>query len=231
MRRLRKLAVIVLVSAVSAAAQNSYSSSASPVSDPNDNKRYTLSGTVVNSVTGEPIRRALVSLFSNQQATVMTDSDGRFEFEGLPRGRTSVSAQKPGFFGEQELSGSGGRGRLSQFAVGPDAPAVVVKLVPEAIISGRILDTDGLPIRGLILRAITQKVVQGRKEWQQGMTARTDADGGYRIINLMPGAYYLIAGPGRAPAFVTGTDDTSDLGYPAVTYPSKTAPVQISAGQ
>ena len=220
-----------LFTAITAAAQISYSISGSPVSDPNDTKRYTLSGTVVNSVTGEPIRRALVSLFYNQQVSVMTDSDGRFEFEGLQRGRTSVSAQKPGFFGEQELAGSGVRGRLSQFAVSPDAPAAVIKLTPEAIISGRILDTDGLPIRGLILRAVTQKVVQGRKEWQQGLIARTDADGAYRIINLMPGSYFLIAGPGRAPAFVTGTDDTSDLGYPAVTYPSETAPLRINAGQ
>jgi hypothetical protein len=226
MRYLRNFAFILLLSAIPAAAQISYSSA---VSDPTDTKRYSLSGTVVNSVTGEPLRRALVSVYYTQQLAVMTDADGRFEFEGLARGRTAVSAQKPGFFGEQELSG--GRGRPSQFAVGPDAPAAVIKLVPEAIISGRIRDTDGLPIRGLIVRAVTQKVVQGRKEWQQGMIARTDADGEYRIINLMPGAYFLIAGPGRAPAFVTGPDDTSDLGYPAVTYPGNSVPLGINAGQ
>jgi hypothetical protein len=47
----------------------------------------------------------------------------------------------------------------------------------------------------------------------------------------MPGSYFLIAGPGRASAFVTGIEDTSDLGYPAVTYPGNTAPLRIAAGQ
>src|SRR5512147_1073019 len=170
MRFLRIVAFIFLALAPPAVAQLSYSTS---VPNSNDTTRYTLSGTVVNSVTGEPIRRVLVTLFYTQQLSAMTDSSGHFEFEDLPRMRTTVSAQKPGFFSEQELSG--GR-QPSQFAVGPDAPAAVIKLVPEAIISGRILDPDGLPIRGLIVRALTQKVVQGRKEWQQGMTARTDAD-------------------------------------------------------
>jgi hypothetical protein len=226
MRLLRFLAFIVLALAIPAAAQVSYSAADS---NSNDAKRYPLSGTVVNSVTGEPIRRALVTLFYMRQMSAMTDSNGHFEFDGLPRMRATVAAQKPGFFSEQELSG--GRGRPSQFTVGPDATEAVVKLVPEAIIMGRIVDPDGLPIRGLMVRAVAQKVVQGRKEWQQGMTARTDADGYYRIISLMPGSYFLIAGPGRAPAFVAGVEDTSDLGYPAVTYPGNSAPLRISAGQ
>src|SRR3954471_24459910 len=189
------------------------------------NKRYTLSGTVVNSVTGEPIRRALVTLSYQQQLSAMTDSDGRFEFPDLPRAQMSVTAQKPGFFNEMELLAGGQRPK--QYNVGPDAPSPVIKLMPEAIISGRIFDPDGLPIPRLLVRAVTQKVVQGRKEWQQGITARTDADGYYRIINLMPGSYFLTAGPGRAQAIVTGADETLDLGYPAVTYPAGATPMKL----
>ena len=226
MRFVRNVAFILLVVAIPAAAQLNNSTNSSNL---NDAKRYTLSGTVVNSVTGEPIRRALVTLFYQQQFSVMTNSDGRFEFDELPAMRTTVSAQKPGYFGEMEISG--GRGRNAQIAVGPDGSEALVKLVPEAIISGRILDPDGLPVRNLMVRAVTQKVVQGRKEWQQGTIARTDADGSFRIINLMPGSYFLIAGPGRLPAFISGTEDTSDLGYPAVTYPGNSSPLRISAGQ
>jgi hypothetical protein len=225
MRFLRILA-FALFSIAAAHGQLSYSTS---ISDPNDKQRYTLSGTVVNSVTGEPIRRALVTMFFQQQAAVMTDFDGHFEFEGLPRMRTTVTAQKPGFFNDQELTA--GRRRSTQFDVGPDGSTVVIRLVPEAIITGRIVDPDGLPVRGLNIRALTQRVMNGRKEWQQGTFARTDADGIYRISNLMPGSYFLIAGPGRAPAFVTGTEDASELGYPAITYPSATAPMRINAGQ
>ncbi len=196
---------------------------------PNDNARYTLSGTVVNSVTGEPIRRALVSVFYQQQVSIMTDTNGHFEFEGLPRTMTTVTAQKPGYFSDQELSA--GRRRPTLVSVGPDAPAAIIKLVPEAIITGRIVDTDGLPVRALLVRTLAQKMVNGRREWQQGTLDRTDADGVYRISNLMPGTYFLIAGPGRAQAFVSGQDDNSDLGYPAVTYPGPDAPFRINAGQ
>lgn len=193
-----------------------------------DTQRYTLSGTVVNSVTNEPIRRALVTLFYQQQVAVMTDSDGRFDFNDLPRMSVTIAAQKPGYFSEQELSS--GRRRPKQFAVGPDASSAVIKLVPEAIIAGRILDPDGLPIPELMVRAVTQRVIEGRKQWTQNMSARTDADGNYRISNLMPSAYLVIAGPGHTRAFVANVEDTSELGYPAIVYPGS-SPMRINPGQ
>jgi hypothetical protein len=222
--RLLVSAVILLCFAMPAAAQVGASAG---IPQSIDNQRYTVSGTVVNSVTGEPIRRALVSLFYNQQLTAMTDSDGRFAFEGLPRMSATLTAQKPEFFSEQELSA--GRSRPRQITVGSNT-ATTIKLVPEAIISGRLIDADGLPIPRLLVRAITQKVMQGRKEWQQGMLGRTDADGYYRIINLMPGSYFVVAGPGRTQAFVAGAEDTADLGYASVTYPGS-SPLRVAAGQ
>jgi Carboxypeptidase regulatory-like domain len=224
MRCLRILA-FALIAVLPTLAQSVYPGLATS----NDNQRYALSGTVINSVTGEPIRRALVTVFVQQQSSMMTDSSGRFELEGLPQGKVMVTAQKPGFFTDQELSG--GRSRPPQFAVGPDAQQAIIRLVPEAIITGRIVDTDGLPVRGLNVRSLTQKLMNGRKEWQQGTFARTDEDGVYRISNLQPGAYFLIAGPGRALAFVSGAEDTSELGYPAVVYPNETSPMRINAGQ
>ncbi len=219
-------AIFVLSCLLSAAGQlNSYQRGP----DPTDTRRYTLSGTVINSVTGEPIRRALVTLFSMRQLSAMTDSDGHFEFPDLPRNAVSVTAQKPGYFTDQELSS--GRHRPKLIEVGPESTELVIKLVPEAIISGRIVDTDGLPIPQMLVRAVTQKVMEGRKEWTQGTAGRTDADGYFRMNNLMPGSYFVIAGPGHAQAFVADVEDTADLGYPAVVYPGPTAPMRIIAGQ
>ena len=221
------LAILAISLVVPAHAQV-YGGLSAPQPDSTDATRYKLSGTVVNSVTNEPIRRALVTIFSQWQIPVMTDSDGRFEFSDLPRSSATVTAQKPGYFSEQELSS--GRHRPKQFPVGPDSPSIVIKLVPEAIISGRLVDPDGLPIPNLMIRAVTQRVIEGRKQWTQGTTDRTDADGAYRINNLMPGSYLVVAGPGRAQAFVAGADDTSDLGYPAAVYPGS-SPMRVNAGQ
>ena len=50
-----------------------------------DDGKHALRGTVVNSVTGEPIRGALVQIYFNGQSSMLTGPDGKFQFEGLPQ--------------------------------------------------------------------------------------------------------------------------------------------------
>src|SRR5204863_8437603 len=66
--------------------------------------KYKLSGAVINSVTGEPVRRALVQLYAGSQLVALTDGNGQFEFEGLGPGSTSIDVRKPGFLNEQPAS-------------------------------------------------------------------------------------------------------------------------------
>ena len=52
-----------------------------------DAKRYPISGTVVNSVTSEPVRRALVRVNSGQEQLVaFTGGDGSFQLASVPEG-------------------------------------------------------------------------------------------------------------------------------------------------
>ena len=67
-------------------------------SSANSETKYSLSGNVVNAVTGEPIRRALVQIYMGPEQASLTDDSGHFEFNGLSPGQTSVTVQKPGFF-------------------------------------------------------------------------------------------------------------------------------------
>jgi len=60
----------------------------------NPETRYKLGGTVINSVSGEPIRRALVQIHSNPARQALTDGNGQFQFEGLAPGETRISARK-----------------------------------------------------------------------------------------------------------------------------------------
>src|SRR6266851_10100950 len=53
-----------------------------------DDGKHALRGMVVNSVTGEPIRGALVQIYFNGQSSMLTGPDGKFQFEGLPNGQT-----------------------------------------------------------------------------------------------------------------------------------------------
>lgn len=195
--------------------------------------RYSLSGTVVNSLTNEPVRRALVHIYLGKQHGALTDANGRFEFNNLPMGSSSIDVRKPGFFAEQQLAPSSG---LSQMiTVGPDLQPIVVKLVPEAVIFGHIQTVDGSPIEGVRVGLLSQRINEGRKEWQADKFASTNEDGEFRIADLTPGLYYLEAGPGRERRELDPLKAAASS-LPATFYPGTTdlrsaAPLEVGPGQ
>jgi hypothetical protein len=154
---------------------------------PGQEKR-SLTGVVLNSATGEPIRRALVQL--NGQAA-LTDNDGHFEFHGLPPGQTVLSASKPGFFSEEQVEPLNAP-QVVHVTQEPDP--VALKLVPEAVIFGRA-ETNGEPLEGVSINVVRVGIVDGRKRWQGSGSTVSDEDGNFRIANLLPGSYYITAGP------------------------------------
>src|SRR5580658_2956105 len=60
-------------------------------------RKFSISGTVINSASGDPVQRVLVQL---GVAAVFTDSDGRFAFRDLRAGPVTVVVRRPGFFGD-----------------------------------------------------------------------------------------------------------------------------------
>src|SRR5271157_5731979 len=193
---------------------------------------FTLNGTVVNSVTGEPIGRALVRVSGAVQRTAFTDSEGHFQIEGI-QGGYSIEAQKPGYFDPHQPDGSVG----SQAGkAGSDAGSALLKLTPMSAIYGRITDATGQPIEHMSLRLTQRTVRDGRHFWSPVGFAQSDEDGRFRFANLMPGAYYLAAGPGRDETRILAVDEKPKTGYPSLYYPSapdlaSASPIQLSAGQ
>ncbi len=53
----------------------------------------------MNKATGQPIARALVTIQGQIRNAMLTDSDGRFEFDDVPVGNYTVVALRPGFEG------------------------------------------------------------------------------------------------------------------------------------
>src|SRR5258708_40210955 len=100
--------------------------------------KYTLRGTVINSVTSEPIRGALVQIYFNGQSSMLTGPDGKFQFAGLPQGQSTIMVRKPGFFSEDDFDPHG-RGQHPS-TTGPNSPAVVLKLVPQGVIYWRVIE-------------------------------------------------------------------------------------------
>lgn len=193
---------------------------------------YTLSGTVTNAVTGEPVRRALVQLSSAVQQSVLTDSDGTFTFDNLPAGQAILAARKPGFFSDQDLSQDWPQ--QPPLLVGPEMSPVMLKLTPESVIFGRVLSLDGEPVEGIRVRAIAARVAEGRRLWETRGETSADEDGQFRIANLQPGAYYVAAGP--AMRVGRGRRARHEEGFAPVFYPGvpdmlSTTPIALGAGQ
>ena len=192
---------------------------------------YSLSGSVVNSATGEAVPHALVRTNGKVQRNAFSDTDGRFEFDGMPQCQVTVTAQKPGFFTEQDVSLSDS----GWINVGPNSNSVTIKLVPQGAIYGRITDSSGLPLEHLPLRLTAQSIREGRKRWEpRGMT-ETDEDGHFRFPGLMPGTYYLAAGPRQGEIELLPEGQRPKTGFPHLYYPgvpdlASAAPIQLTPG-
>jgi hypothetical protein len=196
-------------------------------------RKFTVTGTVVDSISGEPIRKALVQLNTMPRRSTFTDSSGHFQFESVSAGSISLTAQKPGYFSEQEMSRSG----MPQFNVGPDTAPAVVKLFPEAVIYGKVATNDGTPLEHVTITLTHGNIRDGQRRWDNQGSTNTDEDGRFRFANLRPGMYYVAAGPYTPqPEGILQINEAPTTGYREAYYPGTTdrasaSPIQLSAGQ
>ncbi len=200
--------------------------------DPNS-PTHSVSGSVVNSATGEPIPRALVQLMGPLQRSDLTDSQGSFRFEGVPEGRAMLMSRKPGFFSSEELSRGGGRPRAPVMITG-DVSSLVLKLTPEGIVAGAITGDDGEPLEGVHLRLKRQVISNGRKQWETRGQSTTNDNGEFRAANLIPGTYYMVAQAQRPSTPRAAAEP--DIGYAPAYYPgvpdlSSAAAIEVRGGQ
>jgi hypothetical protein len=205
----------------------------SAVNSKPDDRKYSLTGTVVNSMTGEPIGRAAVVISGQVSRATLTDSSGHFEIGGLAEGRVFAEVSKPGFFNKQGTTD--GQATLQ---VGPDASPVVLRMAPAGAIVGRVTDRDGEPIEGLLVHVIAAQNLGARQGWfDRQSQALTDENGDYRIANL-PGAIYHVAVDQSQETTLSqpGIPNAREQGYAKVFYPgvselSAAAPLELQAGQ
>src|SRR5437879_9365882 len=91
----------------SASAEIQNAASFESLQNSNDDK-YTLQGKVVNSLTGELIRGALVQIYFLGQTSMLTGPDGKFQFDGLPAGQTGFPIGKNAVFTRRTTERSAG---------------------------------------------------------------------------------------------------------------------------
>ena len=194
-----------------------------------DTTLYTLTGSVVNSVTGEPVVRALVQIMgAAAPRAAFTDREGRFTFAKLNAMTGNLMAVKPGFYGSDQ----GGRQPMAntRVTVGPDMQPVVVKLVPESGIEGTITDEAGEPLENVRVGVWANTIQNGRRREQSMQSTQTDEQGNFHLQSLPPGNYKLSAGPVWASSAESKTGFSQQY-FPGVTEAAEATTIDVQPGQ
>ena len=165
-------------------------SAAAQETAPGPDETATIHGVVLSVIDGKPIAQAQVNLLASG-TSVLTDEHGRFDFAAVPFGSASLGARKAGYLCSSDIAPLP---KCSQSVdIFSNTVDVTLTMLPQAIVSGHVVDQMGMPVEGLELWLMQEHIVNGRRVWQGiGQTrTKTNADGSFRILNLQRGSYIL----------------------------------------
>src|SRR5262249_34831411 len=163
----------------------------------------TVEGLVVNSTTGRPLKKAIViaqSAAGGRGATsqapqrgALTSADGRFTLTLNP-GTYWLRVTRNGYldqgYGQMRPADSASTLTL---APGQHVTDLTFRLLPMGVVTGRISDEDGEPMRNVHVEALRRSYLNGRWQLIPATSASTNDLGAYRLIGLSPAKYYLCA--------------------------------------
>jgi len=217
----------------------------------------TVSGIIVYSDTGHPVRHARVTLFSEERQwrlETLSDLRGRFEFEPVIAGRYFVMVEAPGLLSPYltavRTQGVVPRPRypdvsdvMTRVTVnGRDALELKIKAVRGGVITGKVLGEDDQPVPEAEIRLLRRedgKWVPLKISWSDGdgQPQRADVTGVYRIAGLPSGDYLVRASqPSTPDDNMPGEEDAYSNGgfmiayYPAATRLKDAQAVSVVAG-
>ena len=156
---------------------------------------YTIAGTVMNTVTGEPVSRATVSLLNEEDRELVqtgtTNSEGYFALIPVAAGKYGLRVARRGFqtslFNEHDLYSS-----AIVTGKGQDTEHIAFQLSPGAMIYGGVTDDAGEPVEQAQVMLMRKSRNGGLGEHLvQSIAATTDDEGGFELWNLIPGTYVL----------------------------------------
>ena len=218
-----------------------------PAVPENATASYKVSGTIVSKTDGRPLGRARVTLQDAKDPRkfegIVTGDDGKFAFDNVPAGKFSLTGAKRGYI-------TASYDQHDQFSTaivtgaGVETEGLVLKLAPNAVIWGRVLDEAGEPVRHAGVTLYYNDHAGGVDQIHQRNSAQTDDLGTYELIYLTPGTYFLsvTATPWYAvhPPSSSGPNERVnrllDVAYPVTYYADVTdsdsaTPIPIKGGE
>ncbi len=221
------LALLLIVSALPRAD--------SQTSDDSQNKG-SIQGTVIDAKTGQPLKGAEVSLraFSpgnrGDANSSVSDSEGHFAFDRLAPGRYRLAASRNGYLMHDPRFGASLRANMVSLSSGQHADGVTLRLIPSAVIAGRVTTEGDEPVPNVFVQAMKYTYQGDKRQLADAGTSTTNDRGEYRIWGLPPGRYYVRATHPRASTMRPGSQVYVPIFYPGVSDPSRTQTIELHPG-
>jgi hypothetical protein len=146
-----------------------------------------IAGTVVRLAGSEPLKNARVRLLSQDDRavsrTVVTDADGRFDLKAISPGRYRLVVHRDGFvsqsYGQKKPDDPGA---ILNLRANQELRDVLFRLVPAAVIAGRVINDDGDPMPWVQVNALREAYFGGKKTLFPETTVTTSDLGEYRLF-------------------------------------------------
>jgi protocatechuate 3,4-dioxygenase beta subunit len=160
-------------------------------------KPGSVEGVVTNSATGEPVKKATVTLQSagvrpgaseRSSPTAATDAGGHFHFDNVEPGLYSINADRDGFMTFRSRMAT-----IQMITVAEEQHVqdVTLKLTPLGVVSGHVLDEDGEPIVRAQVTVLRYYYGPNRKQLIAVASAQSNDLGEFQALNVAPGRYYF----------------------------------------
>jgi len=202
--------------------------------------KCSIEGRALNAQTGDPVRKAHIRLYSidgrNNNYSATTDAGGHYTVQEVDPGSYSLFAERNGFI--QTEYGAHGTNRAPAAVTlnpGQRVRDISFRLIPQGVISGRVLDEDGEPLEHV--QVMATRSMRGRRQMGPAGYGQTDDLGEYRIFALEPGRYYLSAAY-RRPNMMTedrtagavADESYAPTYYPGTSDPAGAVTLNVAAG-
>jgi len=153
---------------------------------PSDGTKWIVKGSVINALSGEPLRKTTVTLKGAAHYSAVTDAEGKFSIEGDQPDEFELYATRQGFINfvdarKFKLSRSGKKD-------------LAIKLTPQCVLAGRVVDEDGDPVENADVFIVRR--IAGRESFSQSVN--TDDEGHFSVTGLDAGSYIVSASDPRA---------------------------------
>ena len=159
---------------------------------PEDPPPAIIEGSVINIQNSRTVPRATVTLLhlkGTGSKSQRADGRGHFIFQNVEPGIYRLMADRAGFFSDDHKREYQ---PIFEVAAGEHVKDIPVRLIPSAVVSGKIRDEYNDPVQDAEIRVLAVQTQLGQQYLRVAAKAMTDDRGEYRIAGLHPGKYYLV---------------------------------------